>query len=123
MPRFPGAWKGRIADDELFNDDEDFSMLRKRRKVDKEGSAEWERVCIKLSRKPVKVMIERYGTLMQLSMFLLKYPQNTVLCDWFRFGSVFQNDYRIFFVIGGTEFTKCQLQLKSFTGSTLPAEL
>ncbi|XP_061165914.1 uncharacterized protein LOC133174827 [Saccostrea echinata] len=43
MPRFPGAWKGRIADDELYNDDEDFSMLRKRRKVDKEGSAEWER--------------------------------------------------------------------------------
>ena len=109
MPRFPGAWKGRIADDELFNDDEDFSMLRKRRKVDKEGSAEWERVCIKLSRKQVIVMIERYGTLMQ--------------CDWFCFGSVFQNDYRIFFVIGGTEFTKCQLQLKSFTGSTLPAEL
>lgn len=45
MPRFPVAWKGRIADDELFNDDEDFSMLRKRRKMDKEGSAEWERVC------------------------------------------------------------------------------
>lgn len=43
MPRFPVAWKGRIADDELFNDDEDFSMLRKRRKMDKEGSAEWER--------------------------------------------------------------------------------
>lgn len=44
MPRFPGAWKGRIADDELFNDDEDFSMLRKRKKMDKAGSAEWERV-------------------------------------------------------------------------------
>ena len=71
MPRFPGAWKGRIADDELFNDDEDFSMLRKRRKVDKEGSAEWERVCsIKLSSMQVIVMMERYCTLMTFS----KYP-------------------------------------------------
>jgi hypothetical protein len=44
MPRFPVAWKGRIADDELLNDDEDFSLLRKRKKMDKAGSAEWERV-------------------------------------------------------------------------------
>lgn len=45
MLRFFVVWKGRIVDDEFFNDDEDFSMLRKRRKMDKEGFVEWERVC------------------------------------------------------------------------------